>query len=353
LGELPLAMTFDPDTLRSTGWLDQNPDENSERNQGSREFREVPAHPQRDFDRKLEYNVHTLLGANPRYEIVATDYVSGTKSVVSRVPVQAGNPGYRHHFSLTQNYLIVMEYPLGLDMQALAAGDKPFAASFRWDNAASTKIFIVSRTDGTLLKTLETDGFFALHHANAYETGDVIVMDVAAYDNAEHISDYYFDRRRRGAPLSLGQLRRYTLPLGTGTEVTCEVLSSQQVELPTYNYGRLNGRSYRYVYAAGMRQDLPEVAYNQIVKADVRSHVSLTWFEDGCFPGEPIFVPAPGGTSEDDGVLLCLVLDTRTHTSFLLVLDAIDLGELARAQLDTFIPYGLHGQYLGDHYSTL
>jgi beta,beta-carotene 9',10'-dioxygenase len=109
-------------------------------------------------------------------------------------------------------------------------------------------------------------------------------------------------------------LRRYRLPLGTTSEVGGEVLSSQQVDLPTYDYRRCNGRPYRFVYAAGMRQDLPKVAYNQIVKADVQSRVSLSWFRDGCFPGEPNFVPAPDSVAEDDGVVLCLVLDTTTHT---------------------------------------
>jgi len=118
-------------------------------------------------------------------------------------------------------------------------------------------------------------------------------MDVAACDNAEHIADYYLDRRRHGMPLSVGQLRRYTLPLGAGTEVACKVLSSQQVELPTYDYRRYNTRPYRYVYAAGMRQDLPEVAYNQIVKADVRSRVSLSWFQDGCAPAWRRNAPRP------------------------------------------------------------
>ena len=41
------------------------------------------------------------------------------------------------------------------------------------------------------------------------------------------------------------------------------------------------------------------------------------------------------------------------HSSFLLVLNAKDLSEIARAPLDTAIPYGLHGQFLGEHYSTL
>jgi carotenoid cleavage dioxygenase-like enzyme len=348
LGEEPMTVTFDPETLRVTGWLDQVPWQDPVKGAHL-----VPAHPQRDFDRKTQYNVHTVLGAKPVYQIIATDVVTGAKSVLSTVPVETGNPGYRHHFSITENYAVAMEYPLRMDLQALAAGDKPFAATYRWDPTAATKIFITDRADGSLLKVLQTRGFFALHHANAYEADGAIVMDVAAYDNAEHIADYYLDRRRHGMPLSAGQLRRYTLPLSAGTEAGCEALSSQQVELPTYDYRRHNARPYRYVYAAGMRQDLPEVAYNQIVKADVESRVSLSWFQDGCFPGEPIFVPAPGDVAEDDGVVLCLVLDTTAHSSFLLVLNAKDLSEIARAQLDTAIPYGLHGQFLGEHYSTL
>ncbi len=347
-GEGAMAVTFDPETLQATGWLDQSPADNDIPG-----HRAVTAHPHRDFDHKIQYNVHTVLGPNPVYQIVSTDIATGTPEILSTVPVERGNPGYRHHFSMTENYVITVEYPLTTDLATLAAGDKPFVACFRWNPTAATKIFITSRVDGTLRKVLETHGFFAVHHANAYEAGDTIFMDVAAYDSAEHMTDFYLDRRHHNSPLSLGQLRRYALPLGSGNEVTCEVLSSQQVELPTYNYGRHNGKPYRYVYSAGMRQDLPEVAYNQIVKVDTQSHVSMTWFQDGCFPGEPVFVPTPGAATEDDGVILCLVLDTTTRTSFLLVLNARDFSEVARAQLDTFIPFGLHGQYLGDHYSSV
>lgn len=34
----------------------------------------------------------------------------------------------------------------------------------------------------------------------------------------------------------------------------------------------------------------------------------MLWREEGTFPGEPIFVPRPGGVREDDGVLLSVVL---------------------------------------------
>jgi beta,beta-carotene 9',10'-dioxygenase len=69
------------------------------------------------------------------------------------------------------------------------------------------------------------------------------------------------------------------------------------------------------------------------------------WSEDGCFPGEPVFVASPDAREEDDGVLLSVVLDGHTGRSFLLVLDAHSLDELARAEVPHHIPFGFHGQF--------
>jgi len=44
-------------------------------------------------------------------------------------------------------------------------------------------------------------------------------------------------------------------------------------------------------------------------------------------------------------VLLSVVLDARTGTSFLLVLDARDLSELGRADVPQHVPFGFHGSY--------
>jgi hypothetical protein len=40
----------------------------------------------------------------------------------------------------------------------------------------------------------------------------------------------------------------------------------------------------------------------------VESGAHQVWQEDGTYPGEPIFVPRPGGSQEDDGLLLSVVL---------------------------------------------
>jgi carotenoid cleavage dioxygenase-like enzyme len=81
------------------------------------------------------------------------------------------------------------------------------------------------------------------------------------------------------------------------------------------------------------------------VKADVVERRSTVWADADCFPGEPVFVAAPRAADEDAGVLLSVVLDARRGNSFLLVLDARSLEELARAEVPHHIPFGFHGQF--------
>ena len=61
------------------------------------------------------------------------------------------------------------------------------------------------------------------------------------------------------------------------------------------------------------------------------------------FPTEPDFLPAPGATSEDDGVLVSNVLSGDLNTSYLLVLNATTMEPLARALAPHYLPYVSHG----------
>jgi carotenoid cleavage dioxygenase-like enzyme len=113
------------------------------------------------------------------------------------------------------------------------------------------------------------------------------------------------------------------------------------MDLPRINYMRCNERPYRYTWGVGSRGGW----LDQIVKADVEERRSNVWAEEGCYPGEPVFVAAPDAEAEDEGVLLSVVLDGGRGTSFLLVLDAGSLEELARAEAPHHIPFGFHGQF--------
>ena len=61
--------------------------------------------------------------------------------------------------------------------------------------------------------------------------------------------------------------------------------------------------------------------------------------------GEPCFVPRPGATAEDDGVVLSLVA-RGDGGAFLLALDGRTFQEVGRAVLPFAVPYRFHGTFV-------
>ena len=51
----------------------------------------------------------------------------------------------------------------------------------------------------------------------------------------------------------------------------------------------------------------------------------MEWQESGAYPSEPVFVKAPDGKAEDDGVILSCVINPKDQTTSLVVLDAKEL----------------------------
>jgi carotenoid cleavage dioxygenase-like enzyme len=163
---------------------------------------------------------------------------------------------------------------------------------------------------------------------------------VCAYEDPTIIDSLYLDESGPKGELPPVELRRYTLDLDGGG-VRSEPLAEGNLELPRIDYARRNARDYSYAYFTGS----DESWIDRLVKVDVRDGSRSEWTEDGCYPGEPVFVRRPGADGEDAGVVLSVVLDAREGRSFLLVLDAGSFEEIARAEAPHHIPFGFHGQY--------
>jgi len=132
--------------------------------------------------------------------------------------------------------------------------------------------------------------------------------------------------------------------------VVPELLVDIGCEVPTINYERFSGKSYRFFYAICSDVDRPRPG--TLVKVDVEDKTFREWSDDNVYPSEPVFVPAPGAQAEDDGVLLSSVVraEDRSHELFLLVLDARSFEELARVTFTTRCPTPkcLHGWFVSD-----
>lgn len=300
------------------------------------------AHPQYDFKRNELYNFTTSLGAKCYYHIYRIAQASKQRQLIASVPVTA--PAYMHSFAMTDDYFILIEPPLRLKLWPLLLASKPYIEAFVWQPQQGTVFTVIDKSTGAVLLRVTTEAFFAFHQLNAYQQGNEIVLDLAAFDDNTIVSELYLTHLAQlQQPLSQALPTRYHINLLHKT-ISKQVLSDCYIELPRIHYQAHHMRSYQFVYGISKNADSVDFL-NQIIKLDVVSGRCHRWQQPDCYAGEPVFVANPNAHAEDDGILLSLVLDSKQQRSFLLVLDAASLMELARAHLPHAVPFGFHGQF--------
>ncbi len=298
------------------------------------------AHPHLDRASGGMLNYAAKLGARSSYRFYTVAPEAGARPrVLASLPVR--EPAYMHSFGLTERYIVLAQFPLLVNPLRLALAGRPYIENYRWQPERGTRFTLIERSSGRALGGFRTDACFCFHHVNSFERDGEVVVDLCAYPDARVIDDLYLDRLRAGKPIAPAALTRFTLDL-QGRGVARERLAEGDLELPRINYGRCNERPYRYVWGNGLGAS---GFIERIVKVDIEERSEREFAQPGCYPGEPVFVARPDAEGEDDGVLLSVVLDAREGTSTLLVLDAHDLRELARAQVPHHIPFGFHGQF--------
>ena len=328
-----MPVVFDPETLETLGHFPLVPDV-----KGVVSI----AHPHFDSERNCLFSYLLDFGLKSRYRIFSIDNTSGAQRVVAELPV--ARPAYMHSFGMSRRHLVLVEFPLVVNPLSFLLRFQPFIRNYRWRPERGLRIHVFEKEGGRRVKTVEAEAAFGFHHVNAYERDDELVVDFVAHRDASIIDQLYLARLRAGEPTDpSGRLVRYRIPLGASSQVRSEPLSDIRLELPRIDYARAVGRSYRTVWGVGTRR--PGNFADSIVKVDVENGESRTWWEEDCYPGEPVFVAQPDAAGEDIGVLLSVVLDARRNRSFLLVLDAASLADVARAECPHHIPFGFHGNY--------
>jgi beta,beta-carotene 9',10'-dioxygenase len=290
------------------------------------------------------------MGRKSAYRIFADE--AGSQRLLCELPVD--RPAYMHSFGMSEHFLVLTEFPLRVNPLRLAISNEPFIRNYRWTPEAGTVLTVIAKADGSVVARAKTAPCFAFHHVNAYESDGAVLVDLLTYPDAGIIERLRLARLRSGEPLdATAQLTRIRVRIGTeagdAVEAPRETLCPTSIELPRINYTRCAGRAYRFVWGTG--QTIPDNFIDNITKVELGSDGGVRtniWHQDGCYPGEPVFVARPGGSAEDDGVLLSIVLDTARERSFLLILDAASLEERARAAVPHHIPFGFHGNHIPD-----
>jgi len=331
-GEPLMQIQVDPETLESVGVY------NYGKYGGNRM---TTAHP--IVDETGAYNLVVQYGPINFYKIYE---ISGEAREIASVPVQM--PGYMHSFGMSDNYFIIAEFPLVVQSITLLFRAKPFIENFHWKQRMGSRFIIIDRKTGKRVSTIKVPAFFAFHHVFAKEKDGLLEVDLCAYYNADIIQHYYKERlANQVEPLPKGSMWRYTLDVEGKKCIAKTELADTCLELPVINREFAHANStYRFVYGCGVNSLHQHEFYNQMVKIDVSTGHCVSWYNEGHYPGEPVFVPSPDSKAEDDGLLLSVVLDTHSNTSYLLILNASTLGQVAKATLPHSILFGYHGTFI-------
>ncbi len=337
LYETPLPVRFDIQTLETLGVLDYA-------DALPKNDCWESAHPHHDAQRQETINFLIDFGRQSYYSIYRLRDGSATREIIASIPVD--EPAYMHSFAVTDHYVILTEFPFVVQPWELMTSGKAFIKNFVWKPERGTQFIVIDRKDGHVVGKYTTESFFAFHHANAFEQGNDLILDIVTYkDPAVVMGVADFSRMGDHEVISEDAypttLSRYKLSLADG-KIHPEVILSKNVEFPRVNDSAYDGKPYSFVYLA---DTLTSEEIGPLYKVNVETKQVAIWSEKGSIPGEPVFVPAPDAKSEDEGVVLTVILDNKKQKSFLLILDGQSFKEIGRAEVTHKIPAGLHGQY--------
>jgi carotenoid cleavage dioxygenase len=130
--------------------------------------------------------------------------------------------------------------------------------------------------------------------------------------------------------------------------VSTTALDDRTVEFPRIDDAMV-GRPYRFGYCAEVSRLTGSDQFVGLVRYDfVRDEAIGHEFSEHLFPGEPVFVRAPDGRSDDEGWVLSVVYDATTEMSDLYILDASSFTKAPDAivHLPARVPYGFHGSWI-------
>jgi len=300
------------------------------------------AHPHFDVERQRVVNVATKFGTSGVVSIYEHAGSERRREIVaswrtSRVP-------YIHTFGLTPAHAILVAHPFVVTPLDMLWSNRGFIDHFEWRPQDGTRLVVMNRATKAI-EEYETDPLFVFHTVNAFDRDGDTVLDLLAYPNATIMDDLRVERMVDHLPDLRPSLVRITMhPSRRRAKV--EKLSDTGFEFPSTNYRKVNGSDYRFAWGAadGPRGDGSYAS--SIVKVDVRAG-SASAFSDGeRVYGEPVFVARPGGSDEDDGVLLSVGASARVDTSALVIIDAKTMVLLASAEVPKAIPLGFHGSFI-------
>jgi carotenoid cleavage dioxygenase len=240
-----------------------------------------------------------------------------------------------HDMAFTAAFIVVPDLPVSFQPERSHT-----AFPWLWDGRRDSRIGLLPRNgDVSNIQWFEAPRCFVFHFVNAYDDGDLTIVDVARYPRM-------FDLDPNGPSDGMPVLVRWTLDRRSG-HLSETGLDDHGNEFPRIN-GRFGGQPYRFGYTAHFGRG---VSFGPAMKHDmVRGTTELHDYGAGRMTLEPVFVRKLGAVAEDDGWIMSYVYDANRNLSDVVLLNAQDFaGEpVATIHLPVRVPFGFHGGWAPD-----
>jgi carotenoid cleavage dioxygenase len=253
------------------------------------------------------------------------------------VEIELASPSMMHDMAITASHSILLDLNVAYDFSMLSRGHR---MPLRWHEERTARLGVIPRHGGEMRWFYITPCFIQ-HVANACNVDEsTIVLDAIRYP-------HYLRLSHNGVTFEenpLGTLWRYVIDLDKGVVIERQI-DDVGIELPRINEGR-TGHPYRFVYAA---EQPTNSEMRGIVRYDLeRGSTQRYRISEGDQNSEPVFVPRPTASAEDDGWVLVCVYRRATNTSDLVILDGRNIASdpVATVRLPRRIPAGFHGAWL-------
>ncbi len=259
-------------------------------------------------------------------------------------------PGFAflHDFALTPDWAVFLQNAMSFNPLPFALGLKGAAQCLQSKPGARGSYWLIPREGGAHAgeppRILEAPAGFVFHHLNAFQEDVEVVVDSIFYGDFPVIGPGTDFRAIDFDAIPEGQLVRCRLDLATGA-VRSERLNERCCEFAMVNPAR-QGLAARHTWMAVAERERGNDPLQALMKLDLVSGERRVWSAaPRGFVSEPVMVPRPGATAEDDGWLLCVVWNGARCASDLVILDAVSMAEVALLELPLALPHGLHGSW--------
>jgi all-trans-8'-apo-beta-carotenal 15,15'-oxygenase len=308
------------------------------------------AHPKWDPHTGEVFNFGLDLLPTPRLRCFKVDRAGRSHQISS---LKLWDMVWNHDFALTENHMVFVLDPLRPNIPTLLRTRSLAKALEYQTRNGSTRFALVPR-DGSKPRIIEHEALTHIHVTNAFEDGSDTVVEFFSFEDSDvfgKLGKAWQDPPDPADPRAhltidewpRGHLSRFRI--SKSGRITETVLSATApMEFPQYDWRR-STLEHNVTYACKATEDVGH--YNAVTRVDHRTGVQNTFDFGLAQTGEPLFVPRSRTAAEDDGWLLVLNHDLRSHRSQLVIFDArtIEDGPLATAHLDHHLPIGFHGTF--------